>query len=393
MNETLEIPVKPDVLRWARETVARKPQDVATHLKLDVGIVLGWEQDRGHPTLPQLREMAKYLKRPLAAFFLPSAPSEPAMPGAFRRLPEDQSEAISQKTLLAIRRARRTQEFARELAENEGINEIELPIGTVTPSTNPSAVATRERERLGISMADQFRWSDKKVAYQQWKLCLEKRGMIVLDLPMPRKEARAFSLVDKLVPLIVINHADTEAAQIFSLFHEYGHLLLGRSGILDFTQEDRLSKEGRETERFCNQFAGVMLVPKSALMNTDIVGRHRTGTRWQDREISALASQFKVSEYVIVRRILAVALVTDAFYQEKAARYEEEAAQVPAHRGFGKRVPARMCLRENGVRYAGMVLRAHADERITYRDVADFLYVKTKYIEAVAGEMAGIHAS
>ena len=48
MNETLEIPVKADVLRWAMETVARKPQDVATHLKLDVGTVLGWEQDYQH---------------------------------------------------------------------------------------------------------------------------------------------------------------------------------------------------------------------------------------------------------------------------------------------------------------------------------------------------------
>lgn len=393
MNETLEIPVKPDVLRWARDTVARKPQDVATHLKLDVETVLGWEKGRGHPMLPQLREMAKYLKRPLAAFFLPCAPSEPALPGAFRRLPEDQNEALSQKTLLAIRRARRTQELARDLAESEGVSEIELPIDTVTPSTSPSEVARRERERWGVTIAHQFQWPDKKVAYQQWKLCLEKRGMIVLDLPMPRKEARAFSLVDKIVPLIVINHADTEAAQIFSLFHEYGHLLLGRSGILDFTKENSLTKEGKATEQFCNQFAGDILVPESALMTTAIAARHRTGTRWQDHEISALAGQFKVSEYVIVRRLLAVGLVTDAFYQEKATRYEEEAAAIPVSHGFGKRVPARMCLRENGVRYIGMVLRAHADERLTYRDVADFLYVKTKYIEEVAGEMAGTHTA
>ena len=388
MTKQLEIPVKPDVLRWARETVGKSTDDVAERLKIGKETVLGWEEGRGHPTLSQLRELAVYLKRPLAAFFLPSAPVEPALPGAFRRLPEDRREPLTKKTLLAIRRARRTQDLARELAESEGIGESTLPVGRVLLSDDPGAVARRERERLGISVGTQFGWADKKEAVRNWRWALESRGLIVLELNMPLKEARAFSLMDNVVPLIVINSRDAAAGQVFSLIHEYGHLLLGRSGIADFMEEDRLTDDGRKAERFCNHFAGAFLVPEEDLLATGVVKAHGYGMEWQVSELSDLAALFSVSEYVIVRRLLMMGLASVEYYRMQAAKYDAEIMEMQSQKRYGRRVPARACIRENGVPYTAMVFKAHSDERLTYRDVADYLYVKSKDLTAVADLLA-----
>jgi hypothetical protein len=55
---------------------------------------------------------------------------------------------------------------------------------------------------------------------------------------------------------------------------------------------------------------------------------------------------------------------------------------------YGRRVPAKACIRENGVPYTTMVFKAHTEERLTYRDVADYLYVKPKDLTAVADLLA-----
>ncbi|MBN2208435.1 MAG: ImmA/IrrE family metallo-endopeptidase [Candidatus Coatesbacteria bacterium] len=380
MGRALEVPVKPDVLRWARETIGKKPEDVATRLQIEMSTVLAWEEGEGHPTLSQLRELAKYLKRPLAAFFLPFAPLEPALPGAFRRLPADQREPLSKATLLAIRRARRTQELVRELAAPESGSKGRLPVGRALLSDDARQVADNERHRLGITPDQQFGWANNGEAYLSWKRTLEEKGLIILELSMPVREARAFSLMDEVAPLIVVNGLDSSAGRIFSLFHEYGHLLLGRSGMADFTEEDRLTNEGKETERFCNHFAGALLVPETALLQSSVVKSHPVDAEWEDTEVEALAAIFNVSEYVITRRLLMKRLISLESYGQRAARYE---GQLPP-RKYGRRVPAKTCVRQNGVPFVSIVFKAHANDRITYRDVADYLYVKPKHLQRVA---------
>ncbi len=379
MGRALQVPVKPDVLRWARETVGTKPEEVAIRLQIETSTFLGWEEGQGHPTLGQLRELAKFLKRPLSAFFLPSAPLEPALPGAFRRLPADQRQSLSKATLLAIRRARRTQELARELTAPESGSQTQLPVGRASLLDDAAQVGDNERRRLGVTLQKQFGWDDNKEAYLCWKRTLEEKALIILELSMPVREARAFSLMDEVAPLIVVNGRDSFAGRSFSLFHEYSHLLLGRSGIADFTEEDRLTDEGKKTEQFCNYFAGALLVPETPLLQSSIVKSHPVDAEWLDPEVEALATMFNVSEYVITRRLLTEDLISRESYKKRAAHYE---SLLPP-RIYGRRVPAKTCVRQNGAPFVSMVFKAHANDRITYRDVADYLYVKPKYVQRV----------
>ena len=63
-------------------------------------------------------------------------------------------------------------------------------------------------------------------AFDQWREWLESLNISVLKLKIPAGDARGFSLTDGEPSVIVVNSADAERARLFTLFHEYAHLLL-----------------------------------------------------------------------------------------------------------------------------------------------------------------------
>ena len=78
-HKSLEVSVEPKVLIWARKSIGRNIEEVAKRLKVSENTVASWELGQKKPTLVQLEKLAKTIyKRPLAAFFLPSPPAEPA---------------------------------------------------------------------------------------------------------------------------------------------------------------------------------------------------------------------------------------------------------------------------------------------------------------------------
>ena len=64
-------------------------------------------------------------------------------------------------------------------------------------------------------------------------------------------EFRAFTLADDIAPVIFINGRDAIKARIFSLVHEFMHLLLGRDGI----------SKNVQAETICNRATITALAP------------------------------------------------------------------------------------------------------------------------------------
>src|SRR5699024_4136615 len=113
-------------------------------------------------------------------------------------------------------------------------------------------------------------------------------------LPLDVAEFRGFALADDLAPLIFINGADSKSAQMFTLGHELAHLWLGETGISD-TQAGKVPE--KRTERWCNLVAAELLVPVETLHSV-----YQQNSPIAD-EIQLLASHFKVSTLVALRRL------------------------------------------------------------------------------------------
>lgn len=370
-----EVTVASSVLKWARETIGKSIDDVARRLDLGGNVVAKWENGEKRPTLKQLRELAAFYKRPLAAFFLAVPPQEAPIPTDFRTLPKTLKKPFSEKTLLAMRRARRLQALAGDL--NKSLErEYRVEIGRAMLNDDPHPLAAQARECLKVTMETQFKWEDETTALNQWKRHVEGCGALVFELPFPVEEGRAFSFAETDLPAVILNSNDAINARVFSIFHEYGHLLLGQSGICD------LSEEGKAVEQFCNRFAGEVLVPKQALLGHALVQAHGAAPRWEEEHLQQMARQFKVSREVILRRLLTLGRTTERFFQEKREEWEQKLRQQKKRRG-GRRVPARQCVRQNGVPFTSLVLESARREKITYRDVSDYLSVGLKYLPAV----------
>jgi len=376
-RKALPVTVNPDVMKWARDSTGLDTPAVARRLSVSADTVEQWEsREPGtkKPTLKTLEELASFYKRPLAAFLLPEPPQEPPMPTDLRTLPEKEKHPLSRKTRLAIRRARRLQSLATELMEAAGRETVAI-IGKAALAEDPEVVASRERDSLEISVEEQFGWRDHYVAFRKWREIVESRNIMVLQAQMRVEEARGFTLLDHLLPTIVISASDFIGARIFTLFHEYAHFLLGTSGICIPNEALSENGEGREVERFCDHFAGALLVPKHALRE-----KAKSITRiveGDDSYLDEIAELFKVSRPVILRRMLICELISKPQYERKLADIQYQRKRREG--GFG--VPAaKRCILENGSLFTSLVLDAKNRELINYSNLADYLSINLKHL-------------
>jgi Zn-dependent peptidase ImmA (M78 family) len=209
------------------------------------------------------------------------------------------------------------------LANTEG--EIHHNIESARLSDDPEGVAHKLREKIGIKVETQFSWKKERDAFEEWRKSIERFGVLVFQSSLPVEETRGFSLPGDTFPVIVLNEKDHMRARMFSLFHEFGHLLLDTGGICNWENPNG-SPEIVPVEKFCNHFAGAFLVPKDALLNHQLVKLGKTN-EWPDNYLQSIARNFKVSREVILRRLVTLNLASWNFYRMKYEEWKKEAEE------------------------------------------------------------------
>lgn len=388
-RKSLEVSIEPKLLTWARDSIGKSIPEVAKRMGVTESAVKGWESGQRKVTLLQLEKLAKTVyKRPLAAFFLNVPPIEPPLPADYRVLPTEKKLPFSAKTRLAIRRARRLQSLATELMAN--LNRGVSKVGTAKLSDNPEEAAIKIRQEAQINIDKQLGWKNSNEAFNVWKRFLEDRGILIFQMSLPIEDTiRGFSLVDGKIPTIVLNIKDSINGRIFSLFHEYGHLLLNEIGICNMEEQDNLPKD-KAIEKFCNQFSGAFLVPKNDLLNHSAVKSIKQYTNIPDGVLEIIANDFKVSKEVILLRMVTFGWVSKDMYKQKHEEWEGKRKEVPEEARIYKISQPKKCIRENGVPFVSLVIEAHNKGVITYRDISDYLGVRTRHlpkIEQLVSEM------
>ena len=298
-EKSLEVSINPEVIKWARENAGFSIEEISKKLKTSKENFEKIESGSKLPTFRQLELLANYFKRPVAIFFLPEPPEEPSIVSSFRILPKSKPE-FSKDLRLAIRKARYYQSISNDLMKGLGID-TKPKIRAYTLHDNPQESAREERERIGITVEEQFKWKNAYEAFNVWRLAIESRNILVFQFKFPIEGARGFSLMDKEPPVIAINSADNILARIFTLFHEYAHIILGITEI--YAGEEEVITD-KNVENWCDSFASEFLIPEEVLKeDRDFQTFKQISPRVPNPELlKNLSEKFKVSKQTILTR-------------------------------------------------------------------------------------------
>ncbi len=304
--------INPTIIKWARERSGYTLEEVAKSLNKDVETISNWESGEGAPTYAQLEDLADKFKRPIAIFFFPHVPQEPNLVDQFS-LRSAEIEKLSPQIHVLLRQAAARQISLMELnmdvnpAEPNIFRELHAQLGD-----SAAEFARQTRTYLDISVEAQASWSNSTVALEIWRDHIEENGIFVFKDAFQNDFVDGFSLVHKQFPVIYLNNTRRHVRQIFSLFHELAHLLLGENGITC-----GVNPEGEKIERFCNRFAAEFLVP-SADLETRL-----DSLDYDDAAIWELAGHYKVSRPVILLKLIDRRLLEPDDYKRKAKKWKE----------------------------------------------------------------------
>lgn len=383
-------PVTPDVLRWARESIGVPLELAAQRAGVSPERVAAWEGGSAEPTVSKLKALAKLYQRPLAIFFLPEPPLDFDALRDFRKLPEQVDHSWSRPLHKVYRRAVEQQEIAAELLEEEG-EDSSVAVPAVTLDTDLEAAGEIARNALGITLDDQFSWRQPEEALTGWLRAVEGLGVLVLrSSEVPVAEMRGFSLGVGRVPVIVVNALDWPRGQLFTLLHEFAHVMLREGGLCNLLEPD--TGVTRRVETFCNAVASAILMPASVFLDNDVVGPQ--GPREWDADVLAqLSGRYGASREAVLRRLVTLNRASWDYYLARRsewleayakARQEERARRKESK---GGPPPHRMAIRDRGRPYVRLVLDAYYREAIGASDVSRLLGLKLKHLGALEREV------
>lgn len=293
------VPVKPDLLIWARERAGIEVSDLVRRFPK----YLEWERGHLQPTLRQLEKLAKTNHTPIGAFFLSHPPEENLSVSDLRTVGNKPIVRPSTNLRDMIYMCQQRQEWYREYAQGEDIGSVPFA-GSVALASDIESTAARIRSALAFDLRERRKLPSWVVALRRLAEQADKAGVLVMtsgivgssrSRKLDPEEFRGIALADEYAPLVFINGADPKAAQMYTLVHEIVHIWLGESGV---SNVGLISIPPHTIESWCSQVAAEVLVPLQAL-RSEFQKNHSLND-----ELTRLARLFKVSTLVILRRVL-----------------------------------------------------------------------------------------
>lgn len=336
------------------------------------------------PTLAEVEALAFTYLVPFTAFFgtLPERPVHD-----FRLAADAEESALSYDTWRRLSTFDGYYALARELIGALGESEqgLSIPKAALPPSTSADAIeplGEQMRAALGITDTIQQSWPDEEAARLAVQERIEATGVFVFSLSLPLGECRGASRWDAGgPPAILLNSADSPSAQLFTLAHEYAHIMFAPpSRPTAICDPARRGADERE-ERIANRVAAAALVPRSLLESVLPPARPEGAYRdWPSPMKRDIRQAFKVSHDVIGIRLhhLGVApgvRVTKGFWRQPGPGFARGSA--------GTR--AEQYQRYFGPKGSDLAKRALETERVSPVDIAKLLDAKVSDIKAAFG--------
>lgn len=353
-----------DILRQCREQIGLSVEDAERKMPHIKKIETG----EAKPTYKQFDELSDVYLIPQWVFFQPELPQEYKLNSnaTFRKLSHTQQSDTYQTRRLLIR-----VEHLREL-----IIDLSNDLGDPIPFFSPPSVINLNTMDEVAKIVREWLGCKEFVVYEfdEWRKKIESTGIFVFLTSkvtswskMDVSLFRGMAIYKETLPIIIINDSDTFEAQIFTLFHELGHLIKKQIGI-DTTDFDDDSEE----EVWCNDFAGNFLMPYSKFQYIRPLSKIPSEAI---EEIKEIASKFGVSPLACLVRMRKLSLVDEVQYKEiKNVLYSDYLDRNNSSFTEGNILKER--IRQYGYLYTGVIVDAYHSREITLHRMCKLLDIK-----------------
>lgn len=285
------VPVNPRVLVWARAERGLDTVTAAERLGITPEELVALEDGEVIPNVTQLRSMANKYGISFSALLMP----EPLPPATRLRVEdfrtrESGAPIWTPELLVMLDEVNVLIDGLADLQEGApaAFQPVELPRATMI--SDPEQVAASERARMGLGIETQLGLNTPAEAFRRFRGLVEESGVFVYLINAgDTDDWRGLAVYDdRQIPLIIINGDEGQPAwRLFTLMHEYYHLLLRQTGVSD-------QRSNHSVEALCNQFAAHFLMPADRFIAEAryVNSGHRP---WEVRDAKELAVRFHVS--------------------------------------------------------------------------------------------------
>lgn len=260
------IQIKTSIIRWACNRIGFLYSELSA--SKDFKRISNEKDGAVSLTLKQAEKLAKVLRYPFVFLLLDSPVTD------IDKLPIADFRSIEGKEIKPNINLKEQIEYCQNQQDwfSDYVNTCDLDVfkynGKFSLHDDPQEVGLKLKEFLKIT----YKLSKNANDYlKRLKIILENNGILVSSSKVLKNtqnrlslsDFRGFALYDDNAPLIFINGNDSTSAQIFTLCHELGHIVLGQSGVSDVVKNN-----SKKIEKWCNEFAANILMPKNDVIET-----------------------------------------------------------------------------------------------------------------------------
>lgn len=326
-----------------------------------------WLQDKNknylNPTIKQLGDFANRLHIPFGNLLLDKIPEPENIQLAFRTK-KNAPAHVSLNVRAIIYEMQRKQAWFKE-ESGYATSRLDNLIGAAALEQNTVRdVLNKIRSFVSLrhfkSARELFNDLRDQIAYNG-VLVMQKGGVgLGTNRPLSIEEMRAFVLLDDYAPLIFLNQKDSYTARVFSLIHEFVHILRGTDEL--FINVDNTLEE----ERFINEAVACFLMPETKFK--ELFKAH-------ELNINSIASYFNVSPFAAAVRAKNLELMKDI---TQYSLFDMEPK--PAKKGGGGN-SYNTALSLNDKRYTFALVNTQIEESLPPTKAASLLGISTKMLE------------
>lgn len=368
----------PEIIAWAMERVGKEPSDF-------VGISKNaerWVTGEKVPTVKQMQKLADKTHVPLPYFYNDTVPRMSLQIPDYRTTYSGTAENPSPELYETINLMQCRQDWLSAYLEDSGYGALAF-VGACADDRDAKRAASMVRSMLPLEDG----WArslepDEAVGFL--RRAIESAGVYTCagsffhhgSRPYDVSEFRGFVLANDYAPIIFLNTQDARSAQLFTLIHEFVHLLFNETGVDDMVYEIP------EKEDLCDSVAAEVLVPASLVFSF-------FNQMPLEEAVSALRKTTKASEIVCLRRARELDCITrdDFFtlYADYKRRLEEVGGPKRGRSGGG---PSYYVVKKSmlGDLFANTVFEGVKSERLLFSDAYRLTDMKASSFEKFYAE-------